>query len=102
VAGAAATRPARAVGDKARARAQLVAQAADDGPSALDRTQRHRLLGDAAALSELRERVMLRQAHPAWWQAAEPASTVQPSLQPAARPAQDERYAGQPGVALGG
>jgi hypothetical protein len=42
--------------------------------------------------------VMLRQAHPAWWQAPEPTSSVQP----AARPAQGERYAGQPGVAVGG
>ena len=98
VAGAVAIRPEPA-GDKARARALLVAQAASDGPSALDRARQHRLLGDAAALAELRERVVtLRQAHPAWWQAAEPASAAQP----AARPAQDEAYAGHPGVALGG
>jgi len=98
VAGAVAIRPEPA-GDKARARALLVAQAASDGPSALDRARQHRLLGDAAALAELRERVVtLRQAHPAWWQSAEPASAAQP----AARPAQDEAYAGHPGVALGG
>jgi membrane glycosyltransferase len=97
VLGAAATRPA-ASGDKARARALLVAQAAGDGPTALDRGQQHRLLSDASALAQLRERVMLRQAHPAWWQVAEPASTAQP----AARPTADEHYAGQPGVALGG
>jgi hypothetical protein len=58
----------------------------------------NRLLGDAVALAGLRERVLQRQAHPAWWQAVEPANAVQP----AARPAKDERYAGQHGVALGG
>lgn len=97
VVGAAASRPA-AMGDKAMARARLVARAAGDGPNALDRAQQHRLLGDAEALTRLRERVMLRQAHPAWWQSPEPAGTAQP----VARPAQDERFAGQPGVALGG
>jgi len=97
VVGAAASRPA-AMGDKAMARARLVARAAGDGPTALDRAQQHRLLGDAEALTRLRERVMLRQAHPAWWQAPERAGAAQP----VARPAQDERFARQPGVALGG
>jgi len=97
VADAAASRT-MATGDKATARSLLIAQAAGDGPDALDRTQRHRLLGDAVALAGLRERVLQRQAHPAWWQAVEPANAVQP----AARPAKDERYAGQHGVALGG
>ena len=97
VTGAAASRPA-AQADKAGARASLVARAAAEGPSALDRAQQHRLLGDAEALTRLRERVMLRQAHPAWWQAPERAGAAQP----AARPAQDERFAHQPGVALGG
>jgi hypothetical protein len=105
VLGAAAVRPAgvAAAGDKARASALLIAQAAGDGPTALDRSQQHRLLSDVGALAQLRERVMLRQAHPAWWQqAAEPASAVQPAGVQPARPATDERYAGQPGVALGG
>jgi len=68
---------------KARARMRLVARAAGDGPTALDRAQQHRLLGDAAALTKLRERVLLRQAHPAWWQTPEPTSAVQSAARPA-------------------
>jgi membrane glycosyltransferase len=85
-------------GAKARARAALVAAAVSDGPDALSGAQRHRLLGDADALLALRERVLLRQAHPAWWSEApraEPAargSAVAP--RPQARPA-----AGAPAVA---
>ena len=56
-----------ASGAKAQARAALVAQAATDGPLSLAASQRHRLLGDALALRELRARVLLRQAHPSWW-----------------------------------
>ena len=65
----AATAPrAAALGAKATARAALVAQAAADGALALSAAQRHRLLGDAHALRELRQQVLRRQAHPAWWQ----------------------------------
>jgi membrane glycosyltransferase len=56
-----------ASGDKATARRVLVSQAAANGPEALDAVQRHRLLGDALALRELRERVLAYHAHPAWW-----------------------------------
>ncbi|MEP7299753.1 MAG: glucans biosynthesis glucosyltransferase MdoH, partial [Burkholderiales bacterium] len=65
---AAAAHDAAAVGDKAIARSALVAQAASNGPAPLSDTQRHRLLGDAAALRALRELVVLHRAHPAWWQ----------------------------------
>jgi membrane glycosyltransferase len=54
-------------GDKAAARSVLVSHAAASGPESLDAAQRHRLLGDALALRELRERVLAYQAHPAWW-----------------------------------
>ena len=54
-------------GDKATSRSVLVSQAAANGPEALDAVQRHRLLGDALALRELRERVLAYHAHPAWW-----------------------------------
>ena len=60
-----------ASGDKAIGRDALVAQAAADGPQALTDAQRHRPLVDAFALRALRERGLLHQAHPAWWQAAE-------------------------------
>ncbi len=59
-----------AAGEKARARAALVAQATAEGPQSLAAVQRHRLLGDAHALRDLRQRVLLRQTHPAWWQQA--------------------------------
>ena len=88
--GAALPQRAPAAGDKARARAALVASAAADGPAALAATQRHRLLGDAAALAALRERVLLRQAHPAWWIDL----PRRPEARPAeVRPAPGEQYA---------
>jgi membrane glycosyltransferase len=65
---AAATAPHGAArADKATARSVLVSQAAANGPESLDAVQRHRLLGDAIALRELRERVLAYHAHPAWW-----------------------------------
>jgi membrane glycosyltransferase len=60
-----------ASGDKAIALARLVTQAAADGPQFLGAAQRHRLLGNTLALRELSQRVLLHQAHPAWWQAAD-------------------------------
>ncbi|HEY4068404.1 MAG TPA: glucans biosynthesis glucosyltransferase MdoH [Burkholderiaceae bacterium] len=57
--------PAR--GAKHAARAALIATAARDGVQAINLAQRHRLLGDRHALRELHERVIQRQAHPAWW-----------------------------------
>jgi membrane glycosyltransferase len=58
---------AAASGAKERARAVLIAQAVSDGPQSLDGAQRHRLLSDADALNAVREQVLHRQAHPAWW-----------------------------------
>jgi membrane glycosyltransferase len=60
-----------AVRVKASAREALVTQAAVDGPNALNDAQRHRLLSDGFALAALRQRVLLHQAHPLWWQALE-------------------------------
>jgi membrane glycosyltransferase len=99
--GAALPQRAPAAGDKARARAALVASAAADGPAALAAAQRHRLLGDAAALAALRERVLLRQAHPAWWIDL----PRRPEARPAeVRPAPGEQYAAPrtPRIAIGG
>jgi membrane glycosyltransferase len=79
----AATAPrAAALGAKATARVALVAQAAADGALALSAAQRHRLLGDAHALRELRQQVLRRQAHPAWWQGRAQVGAV-PRVMPA-------------------
>ena len=82
--------PARAAasGAKALAQAQLVDHAAGAGPQALTKTQRLRLLVDAQALHALRERVLVRQAHPDWWlPAARPERRAPPRLEtPRAQP----------------
>jgi membrane glycosyltransferase len=56
--------PAR--GAKAQAQGRLVARAASEGPHALARADRLRLLADAQALRALRERVLAREAHRDW------------------------------------
>jgi membrane glycosyltransferase len=87
---------AEATGAKAKARTALVTTAASDGPAALSAAQRHRLLGDATALAGLRERVLLRQAHPAWWiDLPRRAADVRPEpvRVPEVRPVPGEQYA---------
>ena len=56
-----------AVGAKALAQRRLIEHAVAGGPKVLTPPQRMRLLVDAQALRALRQRVLLRQAHPDWW-----------------------------------
>ncbi len=52
---------------KGRALADRIEQALVEGPGALTRDDRLRLLSSASALATLHEEVAARRAHPAWW-----------------------------------
>ncbi|MEO5697796.1 MAG: glucans biosynthesis glucosyltransferase MdoH, partial [Burkholderiaceae bacterium] len=86
--GALPQRPA-ASGAKGRAQAQRIDRAISGGPGALDKSLRHRLLGDAHALRVVRSQVLRHQAHPDWWVlVAEPTrAPVSRAEAPSTRPA---------------
>jgi membrane glycosyltransferase len=67
---AALPRRAPAGGAKAAAEALLVERALRDGPSALDATERLRLLSSRSALVALHREVIAQRAHPEWMQGA--------------------------------
>ncbi|MBC8055390.1 MAG: glucans biosynthesis glucosyltransferase MdoH, partial [Rhizobiales bacterium] len=77
-----------ASGAKGMAQAQLVDRAAAEGPQALSKAERLRLLADAQALRALRERVMSRTAHRDWQDgsAASLPSAVETSPRPVEPP----------------
>jgi len=81
--------PARppAHGAKAKAQAALVDRAAREGPDAIGRDKRLRLLNDGEALARLRERVLARDANPAWWSGRAVDAANEASLSASAVPA---------------
>jgi membrane glycosyltransferase len=56
-------------GNKAAARAERIARALARGPESIEPEWRLRLLGDTAALGEMRDRIERRDANPGWLQA---------------------------------
>ena len=56
-------------GSKAAARAERIARALARGPESIEREWQLRLLGDTAALGDMRDRIERREAHASWLQA---------------------------------
>jgi membrane glycosyltransferase len=70
--GAIAERTGLATGEKAKAEAARIERALREGPAALSRDDRMRLLSNRAALARVQHEVRDHRAHPGWW-VAEPA-----------------------------
>ena len=67
-----------AFGAKATAEATRIERALREGPGALSSDERLRLLSSPQAMAKVRAEVIAHRAHPAWWQAAQPAHAAEP------------------------
>jgi membrane glycosyltransferase len=62
---------------KAAAESARIEWALREGPDALSANERFRLLSSPHALVTVRTEVVAHRAHPAWWQAPEPAQAAE-------------------------
>lgn len=67
------------VGRKGAAEAARLERALREGPDALSADERFRLLSSPSAMAALRAEIAAHRAHPAWWQAPQPARIAGPS-----------------------
>jgi membrane glycosyltransferase len=84
----AAVPPRFASGLKAVAEAAWIERALREGPGVLSADERFRLLSSGEALAQLRAEVAAHRAHPAWWQAPQPAAAHAPEPPRTAREVQ--------------
>ena len=66
-------------GLSAAARAERIGRALARGPQSIDREWQLRLLGDTAALADMRDRIERREAHPSWLQSRSRAPAIEPT-----------------------